>query len=220
MTFIDFVEGPLLWIAFLIFILGSLLKIALFVTVSAKKDKVIYKHFNIKWVVLTILRWLLPINRDVAKNPVYTLCGYIFHICLLAVPIFYATHIELWEESRFEWYWWSMPEVWADWMTLIVIAVSIFFILRRIISADVRIITTTADYVALVVAALPFVTGYLAVHGTVESTISSDTMHLLHVLSGELMLILIPFTKLSHYILFFASRGVAGIEFGRRGYSV
>ena len=220
MSFTEFAEGPLLWIAFLVFILGTLLKVALLITVSVKKDKIVYKHFNVKWIFLTLLRWLLPINRDVLKNPVYTICGYIFHICLLMVPIFYSAHVLLWEESRFEWSWWIMPDGLADWMALIVVAIAIFFILRRIISADVRIITTASDYVALVVAALPFLTGYFSVHGTIESVVDADTMHLLHVLSGELMLILIPFTKLSHYVLFFFSRGAAGIEFGRRGYSI
>jgi hypothetical protein len=43
---------------------------------------------------------------------------------------------------------------------------------------------------------------------------------IIHILTGELMLILIPFSKLSHWILFFVSRSVIGIEFGRRGYTV
>jgi hypothetical protein len=45
-------------------------------------------------------------------------------------------------------------------------------------------------------------------------------MQLIHMLTGELMLILIPLTRLSHAILFFFSRGSTAIEFGRRGYSV
>jgi hypothetical protein len=34
------------------------------------------------------------------------------------------------------------------------------------------------------------------------------------------MLILVPFTKLSHWVLFFVSRTVIGVEFGRRNYTV
>jgi hypothetical protein len=33
---------------------------------------------------------------------------------------------------------------------------------------------------------------------------------------GELMLVVIPFTKLSHFLMFFVSRAVTGMEFGRR----
>jgi hypothetical protein len=71
------------------------------------------------------------------------------------------------------------------------------------------------------VTALPFITGYLFTYGTLDDiAFFKNNMEIIHILSGELMLILIPFTKLSHYILFFFSRASSGIEFGRRGYSM
>lgn len=221
MDFFSFVEGPLLWLAFLIFILGSLIRAAMFLSVSTKKDKIIYQHFSWKYVFATLVRWILPLNKDLAKNPVFSILGYIFHICLIVVPIWYASHITLWEESRFEWSWSSIPDEMADWMTLIFLAIAIFFLLRRIFSADIRLISTFSDYLLLIVTALPFLTGYFLTHGTLDSIgFLGDNMQLLHMLSAELMLILIPFTKLSHYILFFFSRGASGVEFGRRGYSI
>ena len=221
MDIYSFVEGPLLWIAFLIFIIGSLLKAALFLVVSLKKDKIIYQHFSLKYVLATFALWLLPLNRDVAKNPVFTILAYIFHICLIVVPIWLSGHIALWEESRFEWSWGAIPDGMADWMTIIFLCIAVFFLLRRIISADIRLLSTFSDYFLLIVTALPFLTGYFLTHGTVDSiSLLGDNIQLIHILSGELMLILIPFTKLSHFILFFFSRGVTGIEFGRRGYSM
>lgn len=221
MDIYSFVEGPLLWIAFLIFIIGSLLKAALFFVVSLKKDKIIYQHFSLKYVLATFALWLLPLNRDVVKNPVFTILAYIFHICLIVVPIWFSGHIALWEESRFEWSWGAIPDGMADWMTLIFIGIAVFFLLRRIISADIRLISTCSDYLLLIVTALPFLTGYFLTHGTVDSIgFLGDNIQIIHILSGELMLILIPFTKLSHFILFFFSRGATAIEFGRRGYSM
>jgi nitrate reductase gamma subunit len=127
----------------------------------------------------------------------------------------------LWEESRFEWSWPAIPDGLAGWMTLILIAIAVFFLLRRIISPGVRLISNAADYILLIIIVLPFLTGYFLTHGTVDRiAFLGDNMQLIHMLTGELMLILIPFTKLSHYILFFFSRGAIGIEFGRRGYSV
>jgi len=217
----EFIEGPLLWIAFLVFIIGSLLRALLFFAVSFKRDKIIYQHFRWKYVLGTIGRWLLPLNKDVFKNPVFTILGYIFHICLIAVPIFLFQHVSLWEESRFEWSWISLPDAWADWMTIIFLAIALFFLLRRIISPSVRLISTFSDYFLLVVTALPFLTGYFLTHGTLENMGAlGENMLYLHMFFGELMLILIPFTKLSHFILFFFSRGSTGVEFGRRGYTV
>ena len=221
MDFFLFVEGPLLWIAFLTFFMGSILRAALFLSVSRKRDKIIYQYFSWKYVLATFSRWLLPLNKDVAKNPVFTILGYIFHICLIVVPIWFSGHISLWEESRFEWSWTPIPDGLADWMTLIFLAIALFFLLRRIISADIRLLSTFSDYLLIVVVALPFITGYFLTHGTVDNIgFLGENIQLIHMLSGELMLILIPFTKLSHFVLFFFSRGATAIEFGRRGYSV
>lgn len=221
MDFYSFVEGPLLWVAFLTFIIGSLIRAVMFFSESLRKDKIIYQHFSWKYIFATFGRWMLPLNKDVAKNPVFTILAYIFHVCLIVVPIWLSGHITLWEESRFEWSWTSMPDGLADWMTLIFLAIALFFLLRRIILADIRLISTFSDYFLLIVTALPFLTGYFLTHGTLDDiAFLGDNMQIIHMLSGELMLILIPFTKLSHFILFFFSRGASGIEFGRRGYSI
>lgn len=221
MDFSLFAEGPLLWIAFLVFIIGILIRMAQFLFVARTKDKPFYNYFRLKYILATLARWLLPLNVDVRKNPVFMICVYLFHICLLVVPIWLAGHISLWEESRFGWSWSSLPDKWADWMTLLFLAISIYFILRRALSADLRIITTFSDYLLIVVTALPFATGYFLTHGTLDSIgFLGDNMRLFHVLSAELMLILIPFTRLSHSVLFFFSRAATGIEFGRRGYSM
>jgi len=221
MDFYSFVEGPLLWVAFLTFIIGSLIRAIMFFSESLKKDKIIYQYFSWKYIFATFGRWMLPLNKDVAKNPVFTILAYIFHVCLIVVPIWLSGHITLWEESRFEWSWTSMPDGLADWMTLIFLAIALFFLLRRIISADIRLISTFSDYFLLIVTALPFLTGYFLTHGTLDNiAFLGDNMQIIHMLSGELMLILIPFTKLSHFILFFFSRGASGVEFGRRGYSI
>ena len=221
MDFFSFVEGPLLWIAFFTFIVGSLLRATLYLSLSRKMDKIVYQHFRWKYIFATFGRWLLPLNKDVAKNPIFTILGYVFHICLVIVPIWLSGHITLWEESRFEWSWTPVPDGLADWMTLIFLGIALFFLLRRIFSADIRLISTFSDYLLLVVTALPFLSGYFVSHGTLDNVaFLGDNMQLIHMLTGELMLILIPFTKLSHFILFFFSRGATAVEFGRRGYSM
>jgi nitrate reductase gamma subunit len=41
-------------------------------------------------------------------------------------------------------------------------------------------------------------------------------MMIAHVITGEILLILIPFTKLGHMILFFFTRAFIGFEMGAR----
>jgi nitrate reductase gamma subunit len=228
MNFVGFIEGPLVWIAFLTFLLGSALRLILFFTLSIKKDKPIYRFFNFKWLILSIVRWIFPANPDLKKNPFFSIMGYLFHICLLAVPLFYSAHLIMWEESRFHWKWWAMPDSWADWMTLILLGIALYFIIRRIVLPSVRIISTPSDYLLIVICALPFLTGYINTHpdgSAYQWTTSILPIYgqygtTIHILSGALMLIIVPFTKLSHWVLFFVSRAVTGMEFGRRNYPV
>ena len=43
-----------------------------------------------------------------------------------------------------------------------------------------------------------------------------ELMMIFHVISGEVLLILIPFTKLGHMVLFFFTRAFIGFEMGAR----
>ena len=64
------------------------------------------------------------------------------------------------------------------------------------------------------VAVAPFITGFLAD----QQFYNYRFWLILHILSGHLMLMAIPFTKLSHFLLFFLSRAQLGMDFGiKRG---
>lgn len=220
--FESFVEGPLLWIAFIIFIAGSLFRLISFFSTASKRDKPIFWYFNLKAVLVTWIKYLLPFNQTVAKNPVFTLMGYVFHICLLSVPLFAVAHLNEWEEGSLELaltesdFWTWMPDTWVPWLSWIVILIGVVFILRRIMLPEVKIISEPSDYFLVVVAVLPFLSGFLASH----TAVLGDYGRLIHILTGELWLIVVPFSKLSHWILFFPSRMAMGIEWGRRGYTM
>jgi nitrate reductase gamma subunit len=83
---------------------------------------------------------------------------------------------------------------------------------RRIVLPEVKVVTTAYDYLLIVIATTPFITGYMAYHQWFDY----KTMLIIHILCGESMLIAIPFTKLSHMVLFFFTRAHIGSEFGQR----
>jgi hypothetical protein len=63
--------------------------------------------------------------------------------------------------------------------------------------------------VILLIAVAPFLTGYFAYH----QWFNYDTVMALHILSGEAMLITLPFTKLGHMLFFFLYRFLIGNEY-------
>ena len=209
-----FLAGPALWATFIIFFGGLIVRIAHLYRLSRKKDPVFYNHVSFNWGLKSILHWILPWgSASMRQQPVFTAMVFVFHICLLAVPLFLNAHNILWDES-----WgislWSLPDTLSDLMTVILLVSIIYFLIRRLVRSEVRIITEPWDYALLALTALPFLTGFLAYHqfGPYE------LMMILHLLTAEIVLILIPFTKLAHMILFFFSRAFIGFEMGgRRG---
>jgi nitrate reductase gamma subunit len=214
----DFVTGPLVWLSFAIFFVGLIVRTVLYIRgLDWKLDRVTYSEntsFGVRGAVRSILFWLFPFGtRSWRNNPWFTLWVFMMHIGLLLTPIFLLGHSVLMRE-RLGFSFWSLPEGMADVLTILVIVAVIFLTLRRIALPEVRLMTTIYDYLLLVIAVAPFVTGYVASHGT-----SGYTFWIIaHVLSGEILLIAIPFTKLSHFVLFFLSRAQLGMDYGiKRG---
>jgi ferredoxin len=192
MDFYFFVEGPLLRIVFVLFLVGLVVRLGFFVYAIVRSTGT--RDQSVAFTMATFGRFLVPFHMAVGKRPLYAIQRYIFHICLFVVPIWLSSHVLLWSESRFEWEWASLPDVWADWMTLLILALATLFFMRRIISADVRRNSGVLDSVIIIITALPFVTGYFLTHGTLDSIgFLGDNMTLIHMLSGEAMILMAVF---------------------------
>jgi nitrate reductase gamma subunit len=205
----NLVRGPLVWIAFLVFIGGSSYRIYSLINL-AKKEKVILPFISLKATLRSLLHWVIPFaSRNWRRRPIFTIMTFLFHISLVALPIFLLSHNTLWYES---WgiSWWTLSEGLADFMTIIVILSCVFFLLRRIVAPEVKFVTFTSDYVLLAITALPFITGFLAYH---ELLLPYKVMLIIHMLAGETMLIAIPFTRLAHMFYFFLTRSFMGSQF-------
>lgn len=188
MDLISFIEGSLLRIVFGVFAVVILLRVIFFVS-SVVKNRHRIKE-NGGHVFTAFARFFIPFHRAVPKRPLYASLRYMFHLCLFVVPIWFTGHVILWEESSLGWSWPSLPDAWADWMTLIVLALAVFFIIRHFAFKDVRANTSVSDYIIIVIAALPFATGYFLAHGTLDNIpFFADNIWTIHILSGEIMLI-------------------------------
>ncbi|MCP4111281.1 MAG: respiratory nitrate reductase subunit gamma [Desulfobacteraceae bacterium] len=206
----QFVSGPMVWIAFIVFIGGSLYRVAGLIMMANKKEKFIFSYMNLKYGLRSILHWIIPFGAtNMRKKPFTTIVSFAFHICLLIAPLFLLSHIILIDES-WNISWFALSDSMADFMTLIVIAGCIFFLIRRRVLPEVRFLTSVSDYVILTIVAAPFITGFLAYH----QWFGYQFFLILHILSGEIMLMAIPFTRLSHMLFAVFTRAYMGSEFG------
>jgi len=213
----EFVSGPLALISFAIFFIGIIARIVWYVKgLDWRLDRVAYSEKladGITGAARSLFHWLLPFNRTTANHPIFMAVTYLFHICLVIAPIFLVAHVVLIEES-WNISWVTMSDKVVDYMTLAVIAAGIFFLIRRLVEPNVKFLTNAWDYIVLGIAIAPFITGYIAYHQWMDYKF----WLIVHILCGEIMLIAIPFTKLSHFVLFFCSRIQIGMDYGiKRG---
>ncbi len=209
----DFLSGPGVWISLAVFLGGLLLKAAFLFGASKDKDKVFYDHLNWRWGFKSVWHWLVPLGSvSLRQQPVFAIVIWVFHICLFAAPLFSVAHNMMLKESL-GWSLWSWPDHLMDAFSIVVIICAAFLIIRRIAKPEVRILTSGWDYFLILLTAAPFVSGFLAYHqigGSYEVTLT------LHILFSEVLLIIIPFSKLGHMMLFFLTRFNLGSEMGGR----
>lgn len=214
----ELVTGPLAWISFGIFFIGLIVRFVWYIRgLDWKLDRVTYGEntsYGVRGGIRSIFFWLIPFGtHGWRNNPFFTILVFVLHIGLLVTPIFLLGHNILLRES------WgfslpTMPEAMADVLTVATIIAGVLLILRRIALPEVRIITTAYDYLLLAIALAPFVTGLVARYSAQDAS----AWLIAHILCGEILLIAIPLTKLSHFIMFFLTRFQLGMDYGiKRG---
>ena len=206
----DFISGPLVWISFVTFLLGSLFQILRFFVLSEKRDiegpnllprpkqdesdRASLKTFRQRFA-------LLKATSVLGFGPFLASVSFLFHLLLFAIPIFLLAHnILLHQALRISFF--SFSEKTSDILTVLLLACVLVFLVRRLFIARVRSITSLYDYFILLLVSTPFISGFLAYHQIYDYKI----VIIIHILSAELMLIAIPFTKLVHMVFFFLNR--------------
>ena len=206
----ELVRGPFAWIAFAVFALGSLYRI-IFLLLTGKKEAVPNYSKSASDAARSILHGLLPFGSTyMRQQPLFTIVTFLFHLCVVILPIFLLAHIVLWYES---WgiLWWSLPDMLADAMTLWVMLACLYFIGRRLFVPEVKQVSRPGDFVLLIIILLIFLSGFLASHqwGPYRPIL------ILHVISSEILLMALPFSRLGHMLFFYFSRAYMGAEYGK-----
>ena len=207
----NFVSGPLVWLAFIIFIGGSIYRIWSLISLVNKKEKYIYTFMSLKYSLRSIMHWITPFATvNWRKRPVMTIITFVFHAGLVIMPFFVSAHVIMFHNA-WGFSWASLPESFTDAVTLLVIIACVIFLLRRLVLREVKFLTDASDYGILLMAAAPFITGFMAYH----NIWNYHFWIILHMLSGQIMLVAIPFTRLSHMLYAVFTRSYIGSEFGK-----
>ena len=197
---LEFARGPLFRLTFALMVLGLLRLVGLSLwNVVVAYCRAADKTQPYKLIMWRTARWLLPWNLLRNRRPVYAATAMVFHIGLILVPILLFGHIELWRKST-GLHWPALPQGVADAMTLVTVAAAGVLFVLRLVTIESRTISVTQDVLWPPLLAAVFVTGFLTAHPSL-CPLNYRAVLLLHVLSAELVFVLIPFTKLAHCVL-------------------
>lgn len=197
---VEFGRGPLFRLAFCLMVLGLVRVVVLTIAgiVEAYRrnsDRIV----PWKGIALQTLGWLAPVGRLWRGRPVYSVTSFLFHVGLLAVPLFLAAHVRLWRQATgFSWP--GLPQLPADYLTLLTIAAGMGLFFGRVFHRGARALSRLQDYTWPLLLVFPFATGYACSHAALSPRGYQSVM-LLHVYSANLIMIMIPFTKTAHCVL-------------------
>ncbi len=199
-AWIELARGPLFRIALAVVVLG--LGYRLVATVA---------HLIVAWrragdrrlplgaVARATAGWLFPV-RLLRLRPLYGIASLLFHVGIIALPIFLAGHVALVQQSLAI-AWPSLPPGVADVLTLVTLAALAAVAVGRFATATSRALTRAADVGILGLLFVVVGFGFLAAHPLL-SPFPARTLLLLHILAGDLALVLTPLSKISHCIVY------------------
>lgn len=147
------------------------------------------------------------------RAPFDVILGWVWHVGFLVVLLLFIPHIEL-IKSVLGLSWPGLPNPLVDMVTAVTIVALFASLIHRLRHPVKRHISGVEDYLVWAVTFVPLVTGYIAYHRLIDPYPLALGLHLLSV---EIFLVVLPFTKLTHIFTAFIARWYNGAIFGRKG---
>jgi nitrate reductase gamma subunit len=196
---LEFARGPALVFSVTFMVLGLLRHVVLTIwesvrTVHRAGDKDVPYRNAIKATV----KWLFPIDK-IRNEMLFSLTSIVFHVAILVAPLFLAGHIALLARSLGI-SWPALPNIVIDVLTIVALITAVALVLQRIGARATRALSRPQDYVLPLIIALPFASGFLVMHPAFNP-FGYEAMLFVHVMSANLVFVLLPITKLSHAVL-------------------
>jgi len=210
---LTWLRGPGFKIALIIFIVGLVFRVTQNLVVGRSKELAAAKGDRMKHGLVTIWRRSF-FHPYMSHRGYFTLiAGYIFHLGFLITLFLLSQHIIMFK-SVLNFGWPALPPAIIDITGLLAIAALFAILFHRITDPVLQQISDYQDYLAWLLTLLPLATGFLLMH---PMTLPYKWVLASHIMSAEILLIAIPFTKLSHMLSIFISRWYNGAIAGYRG---
>ena len=219
---LQFARGPALWASAAVLLAGSLWGAVGFVRLGAKPDLSEPRSTRLfAGAMRGIFARMIPRREFRHRGQLGVWNGYVYHLGLAVIVFGYLPHIHFVERLT-ELAWSPLPDA-VVYLSVGLTFVSLFIALMERLTDPVRrLLSGFDDYFSWFVVVLPLATGMIAIHqayapGAAPAPPLDPLPLAMHLLSVELLFLWLPFGKLAHAFLVFASRGVTGAALARKG---
>lgn len=217
MDLLSFARGPALQWSMTILAFGLAWRLAGILLKPQRRDLSeprVASAWRGAWQMIARRMWPKP--EFAAGSAMSTTLGYLFHVGLFVVLFLAAPHV-LFVEDLLGISWPHLPNTVVTVAGAVTLAALLAMLVLRVASPVKRLLSNFDDYFSWFVTVAPVATGLAAtahVGGRYEDLLAW------HILSAELLIAWLPFGKLMHAFLVFASRGATGYAFARKGASI
>lgn len=213
MDLLNWARGPGLTIASAIFVAGIALRLFEIFSLGRKTDVSTTRPGQGGSGWRTMLTRSFPRGPLMRGALITYVSGYVFHLGMFAVLLFFVPHIDLFA-NQFGIRWPGMPSPLIDAIALVSIVALAVALAHRLSHPVKRYLSGFQDYATWLLTFLPLATGYFAFH---HQLLPYTTMLAVHILSVELLMVFFPFTKLFHAVSTFAARRYTGAMLAHKG---
>lgn len=194
---LELARGPVFRFAFVIMLAGLLRQLGLTIwdmraawQCAGDRRRLPYRR-----LLTDTLGWLIPIGRLTRPQLIFGAASITFHIGLICSLLFLRNHIDLVGAG-----WPALMRPLLDGVTLLAIAGGGYLLAYRVYARRARALSGVADYALLVILLNVLGSGFVA--GQVWNPISYNDLMLFHTLNGLTVMVLMPFTKIAHCVLY------------------
>ena len=213
-----FSRGPFFQAALLVFIAGMAYRLVRIMFLGWPPDHVPSRGSKLWGVARSFLKsiiiWpFIPWVKNTFKcNPVVYLAGGLFHLGLFGILILGTAHMLVWK-SLLGFGWKTLPFPIVDWLAAVTIMAIVILFVNRLVHPVLKLISGPAEWLNLLFVFLPMVSGYVMAH---HLWFRYEVLFSIHMITVNILLIWIPFSRISHFMFYFFSKAIHGADFGKR----
>jgi nitrate reductase gamma subunit len=219
---LEFARGPALWASLAVLAAGSAWRVVAILRLGGKPDLSEPRSTRLlAGAMRGIFARMLPREEFRQRSRLGVWNGYVYHLGLAVIVFGYGPHIDFVERlTGIAWPALPGPLVYVcAGITFVSLFLALF---ERLTDPVRRLLSGFDDYFSWIVVFLPLATGMIAIHESYVPGAPPAPPHYplpvaIHLLSVELLFLWLPFGKLAHAFLVFASRGVTGAALARKG---